>query len=196
MSVIPVVDHGTIYLLAMAFAASETFQEVTGTNTQSGAFERIHYPTVSFQPAEEEGDPPIMMVDLLPPRIVISDELGDEELNDGGLHSFTMQETFWASFDFYAPEEVAQVSDRNAWAWFRKKVLAILKEARALGKTAPVGGVGGTGRTYPVLRSIRRTEGPYELDVVEQEKTEELDDPAECVPQRLWHVAYEITRGN
>jgi len=190
MTNVSVSEHGTIYLLAMQFAASATFQSILDVTTQDAAFAFVHYPDVSFF---QVGDEVVMTADLRPPRIVIADELGDFELEDGGIHEFrTPLETFWVAFDFYVPLQYADVSTKNAWAWFRSNVLKIIKEARDLGKT---GNVGGLGVTYPTIQAARRVEGPYCVDHGETELDSELDDPAEESPGQLWHCAFEIVRG-
>lgn len=186
MTLIGVADHGNIYLLAQAFAASSTFQSVLGVSTTADAFERVHYPDVEF---DDDGG---MYCEMNPPRIIIADELGEDELTEGGIHSFRRSESFWCSFDFYIPPDITIHGKKNSWAWFTSKVLAVLKEARDLGKT---GNVGSTGKSYPVISSARRVEGPYRIDVSERDLDDTKDSPELGGPNELWHVAWEVVRG-
>lgn len=191
MTLINLADHGTIYLLAHAFAKSSTFQSVTDTKTVDDALKRVHYPDVEFIKELVNGvETVVMLCDLLPPRIVIADELGDMELTDGGIHSFrTPSTTFFVSFDFIVPEEFACEGKRNAWAWFHTKPEACIKDARNLGKG---GDVAGLGVAYPTIDTARRIEGPYRMPVGERENT---DLPITGAPPEIWHEAWEIARG-
>jgi len=190
MTLASLADHGTIYLLAHAFASSAAFQTVTDSDTVTEALTRVHYPEANF---EQTDDGVVMYVDLLPPRIVIADALGEYELSEGGIHSFrTPAETFFCSFDFYIPDEYACEGPKNSWAWFRTKVLTIIKEVRALGKT---GDVDGLGAAYPTIDMARRLEGPYRMDVAERELHDDIESPLEGSQPELWHTAFELVRG-
>lgn len=187
MTVIAAADHGNIYVLAKQIAQSSTFQSVCGVSTTDEALERVHYPYVDI---DEDGE---LLVDLEPPRAILSDELGEEEYVEGGMHTWTLQESFWLSFDFLVPTAFRVNDTKNTWAWFRQKVQQILKDMQSVGKTAAgITPTGGVEITYSALRAARRVEGPHRLAVAERDIDQE---PEEGVMPEVWHVAYIIERG-
>jgi hypothetical protein len=187
MTIVAVGDHGTVYLIAKAISASSTFQTVTNTATAADALEYVHYPFVDFD------DRGAVVVDLKPPRAIVCDELGEDEFQEGGMHTWKRHETFWVSFDFPIPNDyMIEGGTVNQWAWFQQQVLAILKDVQSVGKTdSGVTPTGGVEVTYSAIRAVSRTEGPYRLSMDERDAPH----PDDRQPPEVWHVAYMLERG-
>jgi len=180
MTLLPLTDHGNVYVLAAQLAASSTFQAAVNETTQAAALEHISYPFVKF---DESG---AVVDDLEPPRIVISDELGQEEmLFEAHGELKRLEQTLWVTFDLVPPKDISSESVLNEWAWFTSRVRTILRDAQKLGGIGnPVGSI-----TYSHV-SFLRTRGPYRQD---QSESGRLPDPAGRVPDIVWHAAYEAT---
>lgn len=178
--------HGNAFLLAMAFANSPTFQEHIGKFTEADALSRIHLGQLIIE-RDASGDP-VIFCEMRPPRIIIASELGNEDYTVQYPGMWSLHETFWVSFDFFAPEDVASA---DQCGWMQSLVRKILKDVRDLATT---GQVTGTQLAYPIIRPSR-IEGPYFIDVAETTTDPEEDSPEHGTLPPICHMAYEIERG-